>query len=118
MAKNKKNRKRQTREELPPETQAADAMTIGWMLALLTSLICQVAAIAANWISLASPRLGGLKNFGAMLFFAATVIGLVVVALIPVLYKVRKTPPPKAIVGFAIVVAIAPWVVLLVQSLR
>jgi hypothetical protein len=118
MARNKKKRNQRPRDNLPAETQAADALTIGWMLAVFTSLICQISALAVSWIAVANPRLAGLKNFGAMLFFAAMVIGVVAIALIPVLHKIRTVPPPRAIVGFAVVVSIAPWIVLVVQSLR
>src|SRR5262245_51061220 len=101
MAKNKKKQKRERRaaDDMPVESQAADAMTIGWMLAILTTLLCQIGALAMRWLAFANPRLAGLSSFSAMLFFAALIIGLVALALIPVLYKIRILAPPTPIVA-------------------
>ncbi len=118
MAKHKKIRNQRSANELPNETQAADALTIGWMLAVLTTLICQIGALAMRWIAIGNPKLAGLNNFSGTLFFAAMVIGVVSLLLIPVLHKIRIVSPPSTIVVFAVVVAIAPWITLLVQSLR
>src|SRR5262249_15187491 len=114
--KNKKpNRERHATDEMPTESQAADAMTVAWMLAILTTLLCQVAALVMRWIAFANPQLAGLGSFSAILFFAALIIGLVALGLIPVLYKIRILAPPTPIVAFAVVVGLAPWVTLLVQ---
>jgi hypothetical protein len=117
MAKHKKkqNRERRAADDMPTESQAADAMTVGWMLAILTTLLCQVAALVMRWIAFANPQLAGLSSFSAMLFFGALIIGLVTLALIPVLYKIRVLAPPTPIVAFAVVVGLAPWVTLLMQ---
>jgi hypothetical protein len=116
--KNKQNRERRAADDMPVESQAADAMTIGWMLAILTTLLCQVGALAMRWIALANPQLDGLTSFSAMLFFAALVIGLLDLTLIPVLYKIRILAPPTPIVAFAVVVGLAPWITLLLQWLQ
>ncbi|MCC7084321.1 MAG: hypothetical protein IT427_04860 [Pirellulales bacterium] len=118
MSKNKKHLSRQPADEVPAETQAADALTIGWMLAVMTTLICQVGALAVRWIAVANPGLTRLDNFSGMLFFVAMIVGVLALVLIPVLYRIRIVSPPRAIVVFAVVVSIAPWVTLIVQWLR
>jgi hypothetical protein len=120
MAKKKKqrNRERRAADDMPAESQAADTMTVGWMLAILTTLLCQVAALVMRWIAVANPQLAGLGSFSAILFFAALIIGLATLALIPVLYKIRILAPPTPIVAFAAVVGLAPWITLIVQWLQ
>jgi hypothetical protein len=118
MAKKNKRRPKRSPDEMPAETQAADVLTIGWMLIVLTTLICQIGALAMRWLAVGNPKLQQLDAFGMMLFFAATMMGVLALVLIPVLYKIRVMPPPRAIVAFAVVVAIAPWITLLVQWLR
>jgi hypothetical protein len=117
MAKNKKklNRERRAADEMPTESQGADTITVAWMLAIFTALLCQVGALVMRWIAFANPQLAGLVSFSAMLFFGALMIGLVVLALIPVLYKIRILAPPTPVVAFAVVVGLAPWITLLVQ---
>jgi hypothetical protein len=118
MRKSKPKRNRRPADLMPEESQAADALTIGWMLATITTLICQIGALGARWAALGNPAVRQLNLFSGFLFFAAMAIGAVTLALIPVLYRIRKLAPPRAVVVFAVVVAIAPWVTLVVQWLR
>jgi hypothetical protein len=100
----------------PAESQAAEAATIGWMLAVLTATVCELGVLAArlyfNW----HPDAAGVGTAGELLLFSSAIVGLVVLALIPVVYKVRRVRPPTAVTVFAVVVGVLPWAALLMQS--
>jgi hypothetical protein len=99
----------------PAESQAAEAATIGWMLAVLTATVCELGVLAArlyfNW----HPDAAGVGTAGELLLFSSAIVGLVVLALIPVVYKVRRVRPPTAVTAFAVIVGVLPWAALVVQ---
>jgi hypothetical protein len=99
----------------PAESQAAEAATIGWMLAVLTTTVCEFGVLAARFYFAGRPDAAAVGTAGELLLFASAITGLVALLLIPVVYKARLVRPPSAVTAFAIIVGVAPWIVLLVQ---
>ncbi len=97
------------------ESQAAEAATIGWMLCVLTATMCQLGVVAARLYFAWHPDATVIGTAGELLLFASAIIGLVTLALIPVVYKVRRIKPPTAVTAFAIVIGVGPLAVLLLQ---
>lgn len=52
-----------------------------------------------------------------MLLLASAVVGCLSLALLPLVYRLRKVPPPRGIVVFGVCLAIAPWLVLALRTL-
>ena len=110
----KKLPKRNAKPPRSRETRSTDALTIGWMLMVLTALVCELGFLAAR--GFAGPESeGSLAVLMVLLLFASTVIGLGVLLLTPVVLKVRRDPPPRAIVVFSVVVGAAPWALIVFQ---
>lgn len=101
----------------PAESRAADAVTVLWMLAVMTTLLCELGAAAANWYAATNPDAAKIEALLVVLLFGAVVNGSLTLVLTPVVLKVRRVPPPRGITVFAVVVGAAPWVVLLVGAL-
>lgn len=99
----------------PGETRAADAATIGWMLSVLAGLVCQAASLGLAWLARMDPNRPQLDMAASALFFAALVIGVVIAAMTPFVYKLRRVLPPRSITAFALFVAAMPWMVLVVR---
>jgi hypothetical protein len=100
------------------ETQAAVAATVAWTVATTMVLTCNVVAIGAHLFAGANPGQQGPALFRDMLLLTGVAIGLVVLALLPVVYLVRRVPPPTGYAVFAACVAAAPIVALVVRAFR
>jgi hypothetical protein len=109
-----KKRSRPPLHAEPVESRTAEYLTAGWMLAVFTTLLCELGSAVAVVLRDAA---GPLALLGAYLLFAALVIGLVSLLLTGVVLRIRSQAPPTAITVFALVVGAAPLVILLMQWL-
>lgn len=102
----------------PGESAAAIALTTCWMLAILTSLICNLGSIAAHVAVRFWPQAAGLQLLAGLLLFGAVVVGLFTLLLTPLIQRARRTPAPKQLVAFGVLFAIAPLAALLLRLLK
>lgn len=99
------------------ESAAAQALTTSWMLSILTSLLCTLGAIFAHFAIRIWPDAAGWQLLAGFLLFGSVVVGAVTMLLTPLVYKARRTPPPRQLVGFGVVMALAPLVTLLLRHI-
>ena len=121
----KKNRKTKSREAAPEprsldtgETRTADAATVAWSVAVVTVLMCDLAAAAAYAYTAWRPEAKRLFLLAELLVIGGSMVAAVVLVLTPALYRLRRVAPPQGLVVFALCAAAAPIVALLVRSLR
>jgi hypothetical protein len=98
----------------PPETQAADAITVLWLLLALTALVCEVSWGAARWYLTHHPEGQGAVAIHFLLALTALATGGLVLLLVPVVLKVRQQAPPPSITMATIAIGAAPYMALLV----
>ena len=101
----------------PDEAQSTEVATIGWMLATMTTLICEVGSVAVRWIAGYVPSQPGLFVFSDLLLFVALVSGTVSLLLMLLVLRVRISPPPREIVAGSVLIALAPWAVVAARML-
>ena len=66
----------------------------------------------------APPRIGfSLGQIGELFLFISLVTGLVCAGLMPVVYRVRAVPPPRAIAITALVAGVIPPVTIILRWL-
>jgi hypothetical protein len=99
------------------ESQAAEAATIGWMLCVLTATVCELGVLAARLYFAWHPNATVIGTAGELLLFASAIIGLITLALIPVVYRVRRIKPPTSVTAFAVTIGLIPWLILIRQLL-
>lgn len=105
-------RRRRAVAAAPIESRSTEALTIGWLLAVFTTLLCEIGALSARWMGVARlPTLSGL------LLFSALIIGIAAVALGVLLRRLRRTPPPPGVFVFSMVVGLLPVVVIIIDTL-
>jgi uncharacterized membrane-anchored protein len=106
-------RKPKPRIEKPP----VDALTVGWMMTMITTLICLIAAAAARafvrYVNAEAVLVGALSG---LLLFSAAVIGLILLVMTPIVVKRKNSDPPTGLVFFAYLVGIAPLAGMLLQA--
>jgi membrane protein YdbS with pleckstrin-like domain len=100
------------------ESQASKAVTIVWSLSVVMVLVCALMAAAARVFILAQPESEKLPMLEAFALFAACVIGAVSLVLLPLMYRIRRIPPPTGLAVFGAIVATTPWIVVAVRSLQ
>lgn len=110
----KKAQKRNAKQGRSRESRSTDALTIGWMLMVMTALVCELGFLAARGFAGAESG-GSMAVLMLLLLLASTIIGLGVLLLTPVVIKIRRDPPPRAIIVFSVVVGMAPWALIVFQ---
>jgi hypothetical protein len=105
-----KKKKKRPAPVVSPESPASIAVTVSWMLAVMTTLVCSAMALLV-WLVVRerADNAVGLM-FAGYLHFAAVATAFVSLALLPAVYKVRRDPPPTSIVLFALLAAALPIV--------
>jgi hypothetical protein len=96
----------------PPESRAAEAVTIAWMMAALSSCLGTVLAsllYAVLWFTVPPGEItSSMVWLPFLLFSIATITGAICLLLTPLAVKMRKTPPPRAVIFFALFFGAAP----------
>ena len=99
------------------ETRTAVAATVGWMLALMSTLTAEGIGLLCRWYTVLVEPQEVLTVISLVMLFVALISGLLTVGLIPVVLRVAKTRPPRVIVQVALIAGLLPVGVVLVQFL-
>lgn len=102
------------RKTLSRETRSTEALTIGWMLMVVTALVCELGCLASRGFVGANSE-HPLAILNVILLLASVIIGVGILLLTPVVIKARRDPPPRAIVVFSLLVGAAPWALIVFQ---
>jgi vacuolar-type H+-ATPase subunit I/STV1 len=96
------------------ETRGAVAITVAWMLLTLSCAAAQVVAFAmwlvARQVQVPVDRPNALFLIPSTLMIVAVISGLLVLALSPITYYVRKARPPRAVTIVAVLIALLPMI--------
>lgn len=116
MAKKKtKKREKKSRRDPPPksdESRAAEAITVAWMLALIATLAAEVVAFV-GWALVALANHGAdvpaqVRMVLGLLLATSALTGIVCLALIPAVYRLRRAAPPRAVTIAAVAISSVP----------
>lgn len=123
MSRTKSSRRvrKRTRPDAAPnssETPAANTATVAWTLAASTVLLCDLAAVAVHFLAVNRPDAAGPAMLRELLLFSGAVVGMVVLALTPVVYRIRRAAPPVGFTVFAVCAAVAPMLAIAVRALK
>lgn len=103
------------------ESRSAVAVTVAWMLSLLVTLAAELIAIPAAIIARINPPPPGqglsLHHVADLFLFVSLVTGLICAGFVPLVYRVRAAPPPRAIVITALVAGAIPLVTIFIRWL-
>lgn len=96
------------------ETRAAVATTVAWMLLTLSCAAAQVVSfvmwLIARQVNLPADRPNALLLIPSTLMIVAVISGLLVLALTPFTYYVRKARPPLTVTIVALLISLLPIV--------
>jgi hypothetical protein len=111
-----KKRKARVPRQSPPndETRTAEVATVAWTMCWLTTLLCLAGAVFAALLHRFLVPAGGIDLLGRLLIFGGAVTGLCGLMLLPLVFRLRRKPPPRQIVLFAVAVCLIPLLVVAV----
>jgi hypothetical protein len=102
------------------ESRGAVAVTVVWMLLALSCLAAQIVALATWLVARAAGIPAGQPNalllVPTTLMMVALLSGILLIAVTPLAYRVRKSRPPTAITIVALLIAIAPIITVAVLA--
>lgn len=107
-----------TRPAAPAESQTSEAATIAWTVAVTMTLASDLTAAGAHFFVGDSEWSRSVALFRDLLLFGGAVIGGIVLVLTPVVYRLRRVPPPNGFTAFAVCVAMAPGIALIARAVR
>jgi hypothetical protein len=103
------------------ESRGAVALTVAWMLTCMSTAAGLMVVLALRLLIVAFPmaaeRAHPLGRVAGVLLAVAMITGLCCVALTPLIYRVRHSPPPKEITVGAVLIGIGPIVLMIVLNL-
>lgn len=100
-----------------PENSRAESITVFWTTSILATVIGEVGGLATRSILVFMDEpYPPLELLSGLLLMISCVTGLVSMALLPLVYRWRREPPPWPIVRFAIVAAVLPFVILIAMN--
>ena len=103
-----KKKRRQQRRDVPARGQAADTLTVAWMMSVMTNALCAAAAALA-WVFLQYPAPNeNVVLLMHYLHFSAIITGLVSMGLLGVVLKRGRQRPPRGVIALAMIVAVGP----------
>ena len=109
MASKKKKRPQNSKKNTQPdETSASDAITVAWTVSVITTLLCNLTIIAAHFYIVNVPDAKRMELLRGMMLLGGSLVGFMSLLILPIIHRVRKTPPPRGLVVFSICIALAP----------
>ena len=110
---------RTPRRSAPPEDRRAEAVTVAWMLAAVATLAAQLVALTARLVAggaaaAAAPPVA--RILPGWFLICAFMTGLVCLVLTPIVYRVRRVPPPWPVTAGVIVISLTPLAALLLLA--
>ncbi len=116
MAAKKKKRKPHPHVPVTPEARASEAITIAWTVTVTTTLLCNLMIIAAHFYIINYPDAKRMELLRGLMLLGGSIVGIMSLLILPVLYRVRRVPPPRGLVVFSICVALAPILAVLART--
>jgi hypothetical protein len=96
----------------PAESQASEAVTIAWTVSVTGVFVADLIVVAAHWYARGHPQAQPARVLEAIMLLSAALMGAASLALLPVVWRTRRLKPPQGYLAFAILVSVAPIVVL------
>ncbi len=101
---------------LPAETKGSETLTVLWTITVLMVLMTNLLTVAVHYYLLAHPEAEKLALLKGLLLFSGALVGVISLIVLPILYRVRKVPPPPGLAVFGACVAVAPILAVLLGA--
>jgi uncharacterized membrane protein len=115
----KRARQQRTKRMQSVDNRSVEFLTVGWMLMVVTTLVCEIGAAACHlYVVQINRQATTVEVLSRLLLFGSFVVGCLSLVVCSVVVKSRREVPPRSILIFAIVVGVAPLVTVLLQAIQ
>ncbi|MGI9430356.1 MAG: hypothetical protein ACR2NM_16965 [Bythopirellula sp.] len=94
--------------DFPAESRASESLTVFWAITVLMVFAANLVMIAAHFYLQSHPDAEKIALLKGLLLFTAALVGSLSLIALPILYRVRRVPPPTGLAVFGACVAAAP----------
>lgn len=94
--------------DAPVESRASESLTVFWAITVLMVLLADLAIVATHFYLLSHPEAEKIQLLKGLLLFTSALVGGLSLVALPILYRVRRVPPPTGLAVFGACVAAAP----------
>lgn len=108
-------RKRRSKTRVESDARTVEVLTVAWMLTVVTTFACEIGFVISRALADGG---GPLMMLSGLLLFAAMVIGMIALVMMPVVLRSRRAAPPSGVVAFAAVVSGLPLVMAAIEVLN
>lgn len=105
--KQKKRRRRAQKGEIA-ESTASVALTVAWTVSVVMVFFCDLGAAAIQSVGWLVSEPDRTRVPALILLCSGSLVGLIVLALLPVVLRIRRVPPPEGFIVFAVVASVTP----------
>lgn len=106
---------------LPAEDRRAEAVTVAWMLATVATggaeLLGLIVYLLLRFDPAGKVSPEPLRALPPLMLFTALIVGLISLAMVPIVYQFRHLPPPRSVTAVSISLALLPIVLLAISYL-
>ena len=116
-----KNDKKSKRTVSPAsrETPAVEALTVGWVLTMLLTLLFDIGSLVARWyLAEIDSKAQPIAALYMLTLIGSLATGTICLALTPLVRKLRRELPPRSVTWFAVIVSLFPFAMLLMNAVR
>jgi hypothetical protein len=103
------------------ESRAAVALTVAWMLTCMSTAGGMFVVLGLRLLMLAFAAAAGgahpLQRMAGVFLFVALMTGVMCLAMTPLVYRTRRNPPPQAVTVGAVLIGLAPIVLMIVLAI-
>jgi len=100
----------------PAEAPSIRAVTVAWLLTILTGLVCEFGAATAWALGAEESAQMMPRALAGLLIFASIIVSSLCLALTIAVWRLRPVPPPWPIVATAAAVVIGPWLLMIARA--
>lgn len=104
----KKRKPQPSRTPVVEESKTAEAATVAWMLALMSTIAAECGGIFVRVLMMMNDTSERIRVLSTTLLLVAFLSGVITIILTPVVIRVRRVAPPRAIVVVAYVMGVVP----------
>jgi hypothetical protein len=109
--KNRKNSRARSPAD-PDESRPAEAVTIAWTSSVTGTFVADLVVIAAHLYARSNPDARAAIALEAIMLLSAAAMGAISLALLAIVWRMRRVKPPRGYMWFATLVAVAPIIAL------
>ena len=95
------------------------ALTVAWALTFVCTAGAQVLAWIFLWLAGSSKAIQGAPNtlvlMGNLLVLVAAITGAIGILLTPLVYRIRRVPPPPTFTIMVLLAGCTPWLIILMR---